>query len=61
MNIQQQYEEWKADPKAQAEYDKWRIEDELKRAKLPDPFTTDPQAFAKAFNQIFGVNHEPNS
>lgn len=57
-----EYEEWKADPQAQAEYQKWSIQDEINRAKLPDPFTTDPESFAKAFNQIFGEkNHESRS
>jgi hypothetical protein len=50
---EQEYEEWKADPQAQREYEQWRIEDELKRAQLPDPFTTEPQSFINAFNSIF--------
>ena len=57
MTSQQEYEDWKNDPKAQQEYDKWRIEDELKRSKLPDPFNTGTQQFAKAFNEIFGVKN----
>lgn len=48
MDTQQEYEEWKNDPVAQAEYQQWRIQDELKRSKLPDPF------------EINGVENEPN-
>lgn len=58
MTTQQEYEDWKNDPKAQEEYKKWRIEDEIKRSKLPDPFNTDTNQFAQAFNQIFGVKHD---
>lgn len=58
MNTQQEYEDWKNNPAEQEEYKKWRIEDELKRSKLPDPFNTDTNHFAKAFNQIFGVKHD---
>jgi hypothetical protein len=54
----EEYKQWLNDPQAQAEYEKWRIQDELKRAKLPDPFTTDTDAFSKAFNEIFGAKHE---
>ena len=57
MTSQQEHEDWKNDPKAQQEYEKWRIEDELKRSKLPDPFNTSAQQFAKAFNEIFGVKN----
>ena len=38
MNTQQEYEEWKNDPVAQAEYQQWKLQDELKRSKLLDPF-----------------------
>jgi hypothetical protein len=55
---QEEYEQWLNDPQAQAEYQKWRIQDELKRAKLPDPFTTDTDVFMKSFNEIFGVKNE---
>ena len=58
MSTQQEYEDWKNNPAEQEEYKKWRIEDELKRSKLPDPFKTDTNHFAKAFNQIFGVKHD---
>lgn len=58
---QEEYEQWLNDPQAQAEYQKWRIQDELKRAKLPDPFTTDTDVFMKSFNEIFGVRNEPRS
>ncbi len=58
---QEEYEQWLNDPQAQAEYQKWRIQDELKRAKLPDPFTTDIDVFMKSFNEIFGVRNEPRS
>lgn len=54
----EEYEQWLNNPKEQAEYEKWRIEDDLKRAKLPDPFTTDIESFAKAFREIFGEKNE---
>lgn len=57
----EEYEQWLNDPQAQAEWQEWRIKDELKRSKLPDPFTTDTNAFLKAFNEIFGVKHESRS
>lgn len=55
MTSQQEYEDWKNDPKAQQEYKEWRIEDEIKRSKLPDPFNASTSEFAKSFNEIFGV------
>jgi hypothetical protein len=58
---QEEYEQWLNDPVAQDEHQKWRIQDELKRSKLPDPFTTDTETFAKAFQNIFGVKHESSS
>jgi hypothetical protein len=57
----EEYEEWLNDPVAQAEHQKWRIQDELKRAKLPDPFTTDTDVFLKAFHEIFGAKNESRS
>lgn len=57
----EEYEQWLNDPQAQSEWQEWRIKDELKRAKLPDPFTTDTNAFLKAFNEIFGVKNESRS
>ena len=59
--MNQEYEEWKNDPAAQAEYDKWKAMYELKREQLPDPFLTDVETFNKAFNQIFGEKHESRS
>jgi hypothetical protein len=41
----QEYYEWLQDPVAQQEYRKFLLEDEMKRSRLPDPFTTDPQDF----------------
>ena len=54
----EEYMEWVNDPVAQAEYQKWRTENETKRAKLPDPFTTDSNVFLKSFNEIFGDRNE---
>jgi hypothetical protein len=34
----EEYLEWLADPVAQAEYRQWLVEDEKRRAALPDPF-----------------------
>jgi len=51
----EEHEEWLNDTQAQEEYRKWKIEDEMKRARLPDPFTTEPDAFLKAFHEIFGA------
>ena len=61
MTTEQEYDAWKHDPKAQEEYAKWKIEDELKRNQLPDPFNTNTSQFAKAFNEIFGVKNELSS
>ncbi len=47
---QQEYEEWINDPVAQAEYQKWRIQDELRRAGLPDPMSA---SFVEAFTNFF--------
>ena len=47
---QQEYEEWINDPVAQAEYQEWRLRDELRRAGLPDPLSP---SFTEAFNKIF--------
>lgn len=58
MSTQQEYEDWKSDPKAQEEYKLWRIEDELKRSKLPDPFSASTSEFARSFNEIFGVKND---
>ena len=38
---QQEYEQWKSDPVAQKEYQQWLKQDEARRAKLPDPFTSE--------------------
>jgi hypothetical protein len=38
MCFLQEYEEWINDPVAQAEYAQWKIQDEQRRAQLPDPF-----------------------
>lgn len=54
MTLQEEYDEWKNDPKAQAEYQQWRAQDDLKRSQLPDPFTTDPQLFQSFLKD----NHE---
>jgi hypothetical protein len=56
--VTDEHKEWLNDPVAQDEYQKWRTQDELKRSKLPDPFTTDTEKFAKAFQNIFGEKHE---
>ena len=61
IGMTEEQEQWFNDPVAQAEYKKWRIQDELKRSKLPDPFTTDNENFAKAFKEIFGEKNEPHS
>lgn len=54
----EEYEQWINDPVAQAEYEEWRAKDELKRSKLPDPFTVDTETFSKAFHEIFGAKNE---
>ena len=57
MTRKEEYEEWMNDPQAQAEYQQWRAQEDLKRSQLPDPFTTDPQSFLKQFNLI--LKNEP--
>lgn len=47
---QQEYEEWVNDPVAQDEYSKWRIQDELRRAGLPDPMSA---SFHEAITNFF--------
>jgi hypothetical protein len=59
--VTEEYKEWLGDPVAQDEYQKWRTQDELNRSKLPEPFTTDTETFAKAFKEIFGVKNESRS
>lgn len=40
MTLEEQYLEWINDPVAQAEYRQWLVEDEKRRATLPDPLET---------------------
>lgn len=47
---QQEYEEWINDPAAQAEYQQWKLRDELRRAGLPDPLSP---AFNEAIQNFF--------
>ena len=46
----QEYDEWISDPVAQAEYQKWKLRDELRRAGLPDPMSA---SFTEAFTNFF--------
>lgn len=47
---QQEYEEWANDPEAQKEYQKWKLQDELRRAGLPDPMSP---SFHEAIKNFF--------
>lgn len=54
MATQKEYDEWKNDMSAQAEYKTYLEKDLLKRLQLPDPFTTNSEQFTRTFFEIFG-------
>ena len=56
MASEKEYNDWKNDPVAQAEYTNFLEKDLLKRLQLPDPFTTNPEQFTRKFFEIFGEN-----